>query len=304
MQKKKIQEKIKKEMAQNLNARQICGNGDICNVGAQNPLLVIDSSCVPLTLGVCVGGKTYGVQKDGLKQEEYLFPLITKLCKKAKIKFKDIKQVFFIKGPGRFTGIRIAITLASVLKELCGAKVFSATVFDALKESALGDKTFKAWSKKNPNGFLITAAHAFRQEYFICAYALKPAAAKGVIPDGADGGGPRAQLQLAALEPKWLDLEGVSRYFARLKAPLFIAGLGLDSKPLKNFFPAGAKYFYARGAANKVCAQTLFALARHKIQAAEEGAKEEQDVFTPLYLKPARFELAQKAENKDLRDVK
>ncbi len=296
MQKKKIQKKVKKETTQKFNSDGACPQG---------PLLVIDSSCLPLTAGVRgADGKAYGAQKDGLKQEEYLFPLIAKLCKKAKIKFKDIKQVFFIKGPGRFTGIRIAITLASVLKELCGAKVFSATVFDALKEQALTDKTFKEWSKKNPNGFLIAAAHAFRQEYFICAYALRPADAKGAIPDGADGGAPRAQLQPVALEPMWLDLEGVSKYFARLKAPLFIVGLGLDSKPLKNFFPSGAKYFYARGAANKVCAQTLFALAGQKIQAAKDGAKEEKDVFTPLYLKPARFELALKDGNKDLRDVK
>ena len=78
----------------------------------KNLTLLLDSSSVPLTCAITDGKKLYRASKAGIKQENYLFPLIKTLLKKFKAELKDIDSCLFVKGPGRFTGIRIGITLS------------------------------------------------------------------------------------------------------------------------------------------------------------------------------------------------
>ena len=122
------------------------------------------------------GGKIYKAKKDGIKQEELLYPALNKLFAKAGIKLKDINRFFYLKGPGRFTGIRIGITLASVLSEINGVKSCSADLFEALKYQAEKSAAYKKWLKKNMGGALVIILHAFREEYFslICKEGEKP----------------------------------------------------------------------------------------------------------------------------------
>ena len=48
------------------------------------------------------------------KQSEKIFPKLIAMCEEAKISADDITQVVISKGPGSYTGVRIAMTVAKV----------------------------------------------------------------------------------------------------------------------------------------------------------------------------------------------
>jgi len=217
--------------------------------------LVLDSSSSPLTLALRCNGKTYRASKSGIKQEGYLFALIQKLYAKAGCAFKDTNSFFFIKGPGRFTGIRIAVTLAAMLKELAGAQIASANVFDLLHWQAVNSKEFKTWASKNEGGLFAAVVHAFREEYFLQIF------------DGSSA-------------PQWLTLPVLSDILKQQKKPLFIAGCGKDNKPLKEILPGN--FTFASDKLNKVQAPALLDFI--------PAPQTVQETLEPLYLKPARFE--------------
>ena len=215
--------------------------------------LLLDSSSVPLTCALTDGKKLYRASRQGIKQENYLFPLLKNLLKKFKADLKDINNCLFVKGPGRFTGIRIGITLASMLKEFAGVEVASLSVFDILnyqaKNSAEYKKTF---------GSIMIILPAFRQEYFLSF--------KG--------------------KEIWTGEEEVKALLKQQKAPLFICGWGAEGQDLSKIFSC-KKAIFAPSKLNKISFEAMAALAQK--YCAKQTPKE---VFTPLYLKPARFEMS------------
>ncbi|MDR0953527.1 MAG: tRNA (adenosine(37)-N6)-threonylcarbamoyltransferase complex dimerization subunit type 1 TsaB, partial [Elusimicrobiota bacterium] len=194
--------------------------------------LVLDSSSTPLTIALNAHGKTYTAKTNKIKQEEFLFPLLRRLLKKADIKLAEVKKVFFVKGPGRFTGIRIGITLASMLSELAGADIASASIFDLLKFKAAAAKEYKTWLAKNPDGNLAVILHAFRGEYFV---------------------------QIGQNAPVWIDVEELKKLLKKTKKPLFIVGWGADRTPLADALPAA--YTYGPVKLNFVDAKPMLAYA-------------------------------------------
>ena len=49
------------------------------------------------------------------KQSETIFVELNRLLKETNLDYKDIDRVIITKGPGSYTGIRIAMTIAKVL---------------------------------------------------------------------------------------------------------------------------------------------------------------------------------------------
>jgi len=221
--------------------------------------LLLDSSSAPLTAVLYDSGKMYALSKDGIKQEELLFPLLNRLYKKAGKTFKQTQNFFFIKGPGRFTGIRIGVTLASVLAEINDTNIASADVFQTLGAAVLQSADFIKWKAKNPLGKTVIILPAFREEYF-------------------------AFIQ-GESAPKWLNFKALQEQLAAQKEPLFLAGWAGAKEPLKKYF--GKKYFYSK--TNFLTPEILLAAAKRYL-----GTQTKEDVLTPLYLKPARFELCGK----------
>lgn len=218
--------------------------------------LALDSSSTPMLLALSDGKKRYSLKHSGVKQEEYLFGMIKKLFSKAGLNLKDTKRFFCIKGPGRFTGIRIGITLASMLSEINGSQIMSASVFEILKYQAENSKEYQAWHKTNPEGKLAVVLHAFREEYF------------------------------TSIEGKhtWTSFEAALDILADQKSPLFIIGWGKDRAVLSVGLPK--KYTYGSSKLNAISAASMLAMA-----VAQKELQSKEEVLTPLYLKPARFEL-------------
>jgi tRNA threonylcarbamoyl adenosine modification protein YeaZ len=222
-------------------------------------VLALDSSSAPLLLALKAGGKTYTAKHGGIKQEEYLFTIIRRLYAKAGVKFNATTHFFFVKGPGRFTGIRIGITLASMLNSLLNTHAASADIFEILKYQAENSKEYKNWLKENKGGIIAVVVHAFREEYFACVY------------DGDN-------------KPVWLSFEALQELLAKQQKPLFVTGWDKERLPLSGVL--SKQYTYASAKISKVLPQTMLDFA--------QSERDNKDVLEPLYLKPARFELGQK----------
>ncbi len=103
--------------------------------------LCMDTAYKQLVLGIYQDRKLLaGVAKTAFKkQSESIFVELNALLKEVKLDYKDIDRVIITKGPGSYTGIRIAMTIAKVLctqmhKELyC---ISTMQVYAGLKEKA------------------------------------------------------------------------------------------------------------------------------------------------------------------------
>lgn len=165
----------------------------------KNITLVVDSTTSPLLLAFEYKGRVYSAKKAGVKQEELLFPALNKILTKAGLTLSDVKKVFFLRGPGRFTGIRISITLAGMLRALNGAEACSMTVFEFLH--------YQAERRGKFGGIHAVVLHAFREEYFLQVF------------DGS--------------APVWLSKEELLARIKSYAGPLAISGFDKDRGSLK-----------------------------------------------------------------------
>ena len=219
--------------------------------------LVMDTSHSPLLVAVEKNGQVFSARRSGIKQEKILFPVLKQLLSKAGAALPDIARIFIIRGPGRFTGIRIALTFASMLRMLSGCDVKGATIFEVIYRQVQALRAYKTWQEKNPSGVVAVVLHAFREEYFLQIF------------------------DTAKSAPQWLSREELLAQLAAYPYPLFVAGTDKEFAPLTELL--GTRYTLAPSKACRVQAQTLFKLAQEN--------KWSKDALEPLYLKPARFEL-------------
>lgn len=64
------------------------------------------------------------------KEAEMLMPQLEKLITDQERSFNDIKQIYVIKGPGSFTGLRIGVTVANTIAYLNKCELFGLSTFE------------------------------------------------------------------------------------------------------------------------------------------------------------------------------
>lgn len=79
--------------------------------------LAMDSAYKMLTVGLYQDGVLLAgfSEPEFKKQSEMIFPVIEDLLKKNGLDYQDLDEVLITRGPGSYTGIRIAMTIAKVL---------------------------------------------------------------------------------------------------------------------------------------------------------------------------------------------
>ena len=98
--------------------------------------ILLDSSNTNLSVGIA---------KDNLllesisyeawqQQSEYMIPELNKLLEKYDISKSDIKEVVVAMGPGSYTGVRIAITIAKTFAVALNAKLSPVSSLRVLKD--------------------------------------------------------------------------------------------------------------------------------------------------------------------------
>lgn len=78
--------------------------------------LCMDTSHILLVLALVKDGKLIGhVQKESWKrQSEEIFPALIDMMNRAGVATEEIDQIVVTRGPGSYTGVRIAMTVAKV----------------------------------------------------------------------------------------------------------------------------------------------------------------------------------------------
>jgi tRNA threonylcarbamoyladenosine biosynthesis protein TsaB len=98
--------------------------------------LLLDSSNASLAVGLALDHKiidsvTYEAWQ---KQSEYMVDEIDKLLKKNHYSRTDLGGVVVCKGPGSYTGVRIALTIGKVTANILGLPLYLVSSLEALKD--------------------------------------------------------------------------------------------------------------------------------------------------------------------------
>ena len=109
--------------------------------------ILLDSSNTNLSVGLardnllleCVSYEAWQ------QQSEYMIPELNKLLAKYSVSKEEIQEVIVAKGPGSYTGVRIAITIAKTIATVLNAKLYAVSSLRAQKDC------------KNPSICLINA---------------------------------------------------------------------------------------------------------------------------------------------------
>ena len=100
--------------------------------------IFLDSSSDILAVGVCKDENSKllsTIYKCWQAQSEYMLPELEKLCNEASIDKKDIKRIFVAIGPGSYTGVRIALTIAKTIAVALNAEVYPISSLQILQKA-------------------------------------------------------------------------------------------------------------------------------------------------------------------------
>ena len=98
--------------------------------------VLLDSSNTNLSVGIardnllleCISYEAWQ------QQSEYMIPELDKLLEKYGVQRDEIKEVMVAKGPGSYTGVRIAITIAKTIAVALNAKLYPVSSLKTLKD--------------------------------------------------------------------------------------------------------------------------------------------------------------------------
>jgi tRNA threonylcarbamoyl adenosine modification protein YeaZ len=229
-------------------------------------------------------GKFKSIVKKELNQETLLFPLIDKLLNSCGLKLTDISKICTIRGPGRFTGIRIGLTFARMMNALTGVRVVGLTAFEVLAFQAVHSPDFKLWLKNNDSGLIAVLLHAFKIEYYCQIYKWQT---DNVHLGGGQGN--NRTLPEAFEEPKWMSGEGIKKYLNSFKCRLYCIANMEESPDIYSLAPLNSKK--APSLISKILPENIIMA----------GKLLTDSNVNPLYLKPAKYELEKARESKMIR---
>jgi len=99
--------------------------------------IYLDSTCDELAVGVCKDRNSnllFTVYKCWQAQSEHMLPELEKLFLKGNLDKKSIEKVYVSIGPGSYTGVRIALTIAKTIAVALNAEVYPVSSLQILQE--------------------------------------------------------------------------------------------------------------------------------------------------------------------------
>ena len=100
--------------------------------------ILLDSSNTNLSVGVAKDDNLldYISYEAWQRQSEYMIVELNKLLEKYNIKKEDITDIIVAKGPGSYTGVRIAITIAKTIAVALNANLYAVSSLRVEKNGA------------------------------------------------------------------------------------------------------------------------------------------------------------------------
>lgn len=101
--------------------------------------ILLDSSNTNLSVGIAKDNNLldYISYEAWQRQSEYMIVELNKLLEKHNIKKEDITDVIVAKGPGSYTGVRIAITIAKTIAVALDAKLYAVSSLRVQKDGTV-----------------------------------------------------------------------------------------------------------------------------------------------------------------------
>ena len=156
-------------------------------------LLAIDTSTERATVALLAHGEIHKEEQGSLRQHaQFLLTMIERLMAKAAISFNELDGVIFGRGPGSFTGLRIACSVAKGLAFAHDLPVYpvsglSAIAYDARRNEGEGNATVLAMIDARMNQVYwgaFTAASYETEEFVMTATDIQLPISDSVILAG------------------------------------------------------------------------------------------------------------------------
>lgn len=127
-------------------------------------ILAVDTSSSTLIAAIDANGykEELVVDNNGLQHSETLMPYILNLCEKAKITTKELELLICTRGPGSFTGLRIAMATLKGIAYGSNSNLVSVSTMQSYANTV-----------KNFDGLVITAIDAKKQRYYLACFECK-----------------------------------------------------------------------------------------------------------------------------------
>jgi tRNA threonylcarbamoyladenosine biosynthesis protein TsaB len=155
------------------------------SVNSMSNILVFDASSAWCSVALSVGGTLYSVaEMQPRKHAQLILPMIENLCGQANIKPKELDGIAFGKGPGSFTGLRIAISVAQGLSLATGARLYGISSLKALAWQGMKQLSSEQLSNSQISDKPVLAImNAHMGEVFYAAYRNAEEGLTAVIED-------------------------------------------------------------------------------------------------------------------------
>lgn len=108
-------------------------------------ILAVDVTGEAVSVALDADGKLCAARKSGKRpHDETLLPIVESVLKRAKLSYDDLDAVAAASGPGRFTGIRIGLSFASILGMKLKIPALSLSRLEAAAEKSGADEVLAA----------------------------------------------------------------------------------------------------------------------------------------------------------------
>jgi tRNA threonylcarbamoyladenosine biosynthesis protein TsaB len=188
------------------------------SVNPMNNILVFDASSAWCSVALSVKGVLYSVaEKQPRKHAQLIMPMIEDVCQRAGIKPLELEGIAFGKGPGSFTGLRIAISVAQGLSLATGARLYGISSLEALAWQGMR-QTASQPDKAGVDQKMLAIMNAHMGEVFYGAYQNTEQGLVAVIEDSLTK---PAEVDVSTLVmPQWVGVGDGFQFAAELPSSI------------------------------------------------------------------------------------
>jgi len=206
----------------------------IMSENAEKPLILAVETSGRMGSAAVAAGEQVLAEKTfsgPMRHSAELFPAVCSLLETAGRRASEIEQVYISVGPGSFTGLRIAVTMAKIMNLAEAVKIVAVDTLDVIAANA-SDYIER---EKADIERVAAVLDAKRGQFFIAAYQRRKYQWEKVLQDSLMSVSQFFQWFAGSAKPLWLLGEGLVYYREKFAAE------GIDFLPEQYWVPSAKK---------------------------------------------------------------